>query len=271
MKTKSFIFASMAMIATTSFVACDSDKEPVEGDKITVEVGETSMELVYIEPGNFRMGATSEQDGFDSFKELPAHDVQITKGYYIGKCEVTQGIWETVMGKNPSAIKQYDGKDNPELPVTNISWADAKVFVKKLSEKTGKTFRLPTEAEWEYAARGASKTYSHQYSGSKYLDNVACYRTNSFGTPHPVGQYMPNELDIRDMNGNVSEWVEDNYDKYKDSLQIDPCVVIADSIDHVARGGSFASSTSECRTSSRERYEAATIPLTVGLRVVMEK
>lgn len=271
MKLRNLIFVSMAMISATAITSCGSDKEPVEGDEISVDAGDVTFKLVYVAPGNFRMGATSEQDGFDSFKELPVHDVQITKGYYIGKFEVTQEQYQAVMGKNPSAIKQFSGSDNTDMPVTNVSWSDAKAFVKKLSEMTGKTFRLPTEAEWEYAARGAAKTFSHQYSGSKYLDNVACYRTNSGGVPHPVGQYMPNELDMRDMNGNVSEWVEDNFTTYKDSLQVDPCFSIADSLDHVARGGSFVSTTTECRTSSRERYEAQTIPLTVGIRVVMEK
>lgn len=270
MNIRSFIFASMVMVAATSFVSCDSDKEPVEGDEIEIEVEDVSFKMVYIAPGNFRMGATSEQDGFDSFKELPAHDVQITKGYYIGKLEVTQALWKAVMGKNPSVVKQYDGKENEELPVHCVSWKEAKEFVKNLSEMTGKKFRLPTEAEWEYAARGASKTFTLQYSGSKYLDRVACFRTTSNGTPHPVGQYMPNELDMRDMNGNVSEWVEDNFDKYKDSLAVDPCVVLGDSVDHVARGGSFASTTSECRTASRERWAPEMAPMTVGIRVVME-
>ena len=125
-------------------------------------------------------------------------------------------------------------------------------------------------AEWEYAARGAAKSHSHQYSGSKYLDNVACYRATSNGTPHPVGQYMPNELDMRDMNGNVSEWVEDNFEKYRDTLEIDPVVKSGDAIAHVARGGSFISTTTECRTASRENYGPEFKAVTVGLRIVME-
>ncbi|MBQ0073252.1 MAG: formylglycine-generating enzyme family protein [Prevotella sp.] len=270
MKLKTFLFASLAMASSMSFFSCSSDKEPIEGDVITVEAGDVSFDLVYVAPGSFRMGATSEQDGFDSFSELPAHEVQLTKGFYIGKLEVTQALWQAVMGNNPSVIKQFSDKDNPELPVMNITWADAKLFVKKLSEMTGKPFRLPTEAEWEYAARGASKTFVLQYSGSKYLDRVACFRTNSNGTPHPVGQYMPNELDMRDMNGNVSEWVEDNFEKYKDSLQVDPCVVLSDTLKHVARGGSFYSTTTQCRTASRENYDPDFASITVGLRLAMD-
>lgn len=270
MKIRSIIYASMAMFAAVSFVACGEEKEPEEGDVVKIEVGDEEMEMVYVAPGSFRMGATTEQDGFDSFTELPAHDVTITKGYYIGRLEVTQAQWEAVMGKNPSDIKQYDGKEDKTLPVANITWADAVEFTKKLSSMTGKSFRLPTEAEWEYAARGASKTYHLQYSGSKYLDRVACFRSTSNGTPHPVGQYMPNELDMRDMNGNVSEWVADNFATYKDSAQVDPFVNISDTLAHVARGGSFISTTTECRTASRENYTPEFRSVTIGLRVAMD-
>ena len=266
-RTIAILMAASAAMLTS----CSSNEEPNEGDTKTVKVGDAKFDMVYVAPGNFRMGATSEQDGFDNFTELPAHDVQITKGYWIGKTEVTQELWDEVMGNNPSDIKQYGGKDDPTLPVMNITWSDAQKFVKKLSEKTGDKFRLPTEAEWEYAARGAAKSFSHQYSGSKYLDNVACYRATSNGTPHPVGQYMPNELDMRDMNGNVSEWVEDNFEKYRDTLEIDPVVKSGDAIAHVARGGSFISTTTECRTASRENYGPEFKAVTVGLRVVMEK
>jgi formylglycine-generating enzyme required for sulfatase activity len=266
-RTIAIVMAASAAMLTS----CGSAEEPKEGETKTFEVGDAKFDLVYVEPGNFRMGATSEQDGFDNFTELPAHDVQITKGYWIGKTEVTQELWNEVMGSNPSDIKQYDGKDDPTLPVMNITWSDAQKFVKKLSEKTGEKFRLPTEAEWEYAARGASKTFSHQYSGSKYLDNVACYRATSNGTPHPVGQYMPNELDMRDMNGNVSEWVEDNFEKYRDTLEIDPVVKSGDAIAHVARGGSFISTTTECRTASRENYGPEFKAVTVGLRLAKDK
>jgi formylglycine-generating enzyme required for sulfatase activity len=261
------------MMATSAamLVSCGSSEEPNEGDTKTVKVGDAKIELVYVAPGNFRMGATAEQDGFDSFTELPAHDVQLTKGYWIGKTEVTQELWDEVMDNNPSDIKQYAGKDDTTLPVMNITWNDAQEFVKKLSKKTGEKFRLPTEAEWEYAARGAGKTFHLQYSGSKYLDRVACYRATSNGTPHPVGQYMPNELDMRDMNGNVSEWVEDNYETYRDTVEIDPCVKIGDAMEHVARGGSFISTTTECRTASREKYAPEFKAVTVGLRVVMDK
>lgn len=270
MKIKSILFASMAMMAATAFVSCsDSNKEPVEGDAITIKAGDVSFDLVYVAPGSFRMGATSEQEGVEP-SEKPVHDVQITKGYYIAKLEVSQELWQAVMGKNPSTMKQYEGEENLQLPVADITWADAKAFVKKLSEMTGETFRLPTEAEWEYAAREASKALGLQYSGSKYLENVACYKFTSNGTAHPVGQFMQNKLDMRDMNGNVSEWVEDNFASYPDSALVDPCVNLGDTVNHVARGGSFISTTTQCRTASRENYSPDYSSPMVGLRVVME-
>jgi len=262
----------MALVAVTSgFTSCQNYDNPQEGDSRTIDAGDVSFDLVYVAPGEFRMGATTEQEGYDAFAEAPSHVVKFTKGYWIGKTEVTQELWEAVMGSNPSSQKQFENKDDKTLPVMTITWAEAKEFCKKLSEMTGQKFRLPTEAEWEYAARGASKTFALQYSGSKYLDRVACFQATSGGMVHPVGQYMPNELDMRDMNGNVSEWVEDNYAPYKDSVQVDPCVVLADTLSHVARGGNFTSGISKCRTASREEFDADVKTIEVGFRVVMEK
>lgn len=273
MKLKTFAFSGITMLSALAITSCGGNgipEDPKEGDVASVEANGSTFELVYVAPGTFRMGATTEQDGFDSFTELPAHEVQLTKGYWIGKLEVSQTQWEAVMGNNPSGIKEYDGKEDKSLPVHSITWAEAKAFTKKLSEITGHKFRLPTEAEWEYAARGASKTFNHQYSGSKYYENVACFQGNSNGTPHPVGQFMPNELDIRDMNGNVSEWVEDNFTTYKDSAQVDPCFVIADTLSHAARGGNFVSTKTQLRTASRENYDADFKSASVGLRIIME-
>ena len=273
MTLKTLAFAGITMISALAITSCGGNsipENPKEKDVATVEANGVSFELVFVEPGQFRMGATSEQDGFDSFTELPAHDITLSKGYWIGKLEVSQELWEAVMGSNPSAVKEFDGKEDKQLPVSGITWADAKAFVKKLSEVTGQKFRLPTEAECEYAARGASKTFGLQYSGSKYYDRVACFKDNSDGMPHPIGQFMPNELDMRDMNGNVSEWVEDNYAVYKDSAQTDPCVVLADTLSHVARGGNFASGKTQIRTASREYYDPDYKSLSVGLRVVMD-
>lgn len=267
--SKVFVVALSAM----TLVSCGDNvpANPKEGEIITINAADAAFEMVYVAPGAYTMGATPENEGIDTFTELPTHRVTLTKGFFIGTTEVTQGQWEAVMGNNPAQVKKFNEQENKELPVTDITWADAKLFVKKLSEMTGRKFRIPTEAEWEYAARGASKTFSRQYSGSQYADQVACFKQTSNGTPHPVGQFRPNEIGIRDMSGNVAEWVEDNFMNYKDSAQTDPCVVLSDTLSHVARGGSFEKKKNQCRVASRENLDADVKSVTIGLRIVMDK
>ena len=144
------------------------------------------------------MGATSEQGEYANDLEKPVHKVTLSD-YYIGKTEVTQALWEAVMGNNPSAFK------GENLPVECISWNDCKEFISKLNALTGKTFRMPTEAEWEYAARGGSKSRGYKYSGSGNIDEVAWHKDNSEEKTHEVGTKRPNELGIYDMSGNVGE------------------------------------------------------------------
>ena len=273
MKLTNLAIVSMTALSAMMLYSCGNSisKNPKEGEEATVDAGDATFELVYVAPGSFTMVATPEHEGIDTFTELPTHRVTLSKGYFIGKTEVTQEQWEAIMGKNPSQVKTFNEKEDKSLPVTNITWADAKLFAKKLSEKTGMKFRLATEAEWEYAARGASKTYSRQFSGSQYLDQVACFNQNSNGTPHPVGQFRPNEIGTHDMSGNVSEWVEDNFTQYNDSAQTDPCYAVSDTLNHIARGGSFAHKTNQCRTASRESYAPGDSFANVGLRIVMEK
>lgn len=159
-------------------------------------IGRVTYKFVYVEPGTFTMGATPEQENvYKSAK--PAHQVTLTKGYYIGQTEVTQALWKAVMGKNPSKFKG----DN--LPVENVSWNDCQDFIARLSDMVGQRFRLPTEAEWEYAARGGSKSRGTKYSGAYSLDNCAWHEGNSGGKTHPVATKQANELGIYDMSGNV--------------------------------------------------------------------
>lgn len=271
MRLFNIVFGTATVLLSAALLSCGGNDNPKEGEVVTVDANDAAFEMVYVAPGTFTMGATPEHEGIDTFTELPTHKVTLTKGFFIGLNEVTQEQWEAVMGNNPSSQKEYNGETDKSLPVMDITWADAKKFVKKLSEMTGKKFRLPTEAEWEYAARGAGKSYERQFSGSQYLENVACFRSNSNGTAHPVGQFAPNELGMHDMSGNISEWVEDNFEKYKDSLQVDPCVVISDTLYHVARGGSFAHKMVQCRTASREYHAPDFSSSIVGLRLVMEK
>lgn len=233
-----------------------------------MNVGNEEITMILIEPATFTMGGTPEHSDCKDFSEKPKHQVVLTKAYYISQTEITQEVWQVVMGNNPSLYKNPDEKN---LPVTNISWYDCQKFVQALSKKTGKKFRLPTEAEWEYAARGAGHGFGLPYAGSKYCDRVACMATNSEGRPHPVAQYGANEAGIYDMSGNVWEWVADNYTDYKDSTYTDPLMVTNDTLPHSVRGGSFTDRQTNCRTATRQRIEPDYTQTNLGFRVVMEK
>lgn len=265
----SFFIGAATVSASALLFSCQDISNPKEGDIATISAGETEFEMVYVAPGDFRMGATAEQEGTDP-NEVPSHDVKLTKGYWIGKLEVSQQQWEAIMGKNPSLYKGEEGKENKNLPVNGITWADAKAFVKKLSEVSGQSFRLPTEAEWEFAARGGHKADGLMYSGSIYVENVACCQRNSGGVPAEVGKYMPNKLELRDMSGNVAELVEDNFALFKDSIYTDPLICTSDTLPHVAKGGSFNKGQTSCRTASRESVLTDSKLASIGLRVVMD-
>ena len=201
------------------------------------------FEMVYVEGGTFDMGATTEQGSDAESDEKPVHSVTLD-GYYIGKCEVTQELWEAVMGSNPSHFK---GAQNP---VENVSWNDCQEFVSRLNSLTGRTFRLPTEAEWEYAARGGNKSRHYKYSGSGNIGYVAWYYKNSGSTTHAVGTQTANELGIYDMSGNVCEWCSDWYGGYSAGSQTNPQGPSSGSA-RVLRGGSWSDYARYCRVSYR--------------------
>ena len=227
----------------------------------TITVNGVSFEMVYVEGGSFDMGATSEQgsDVYDS--EKPVHRVTLSD-YYIGKCEVTQELWEAVMGSNPSLFK---GSQNP---VERVSWNDCQNFIKKLNSLTGRMFRLPTEAEWEYAARGGNKSRHYKYSGSDNIDDVAWYWDNSGKKTHAVGTKSPNELGIYDMSGNVWEWCSDRYGDYSAGAQTNPQGPSAGS-DRVLRGGRWGSRARYCRVSNRDYGDPGNSLSRSGLRLVL--
>ena len=206
-------------------------------------------DMVYVEGGTFLMGAQTSSSSSANYDcdaysdESPVHSVTLSS-YYIGKYEVTQGLWDAVMGKNPSRIK------GANLPVENVSWKDCQKFIKKLNALTGITFRLPTEAEWEYAARGGNKSKGYKYSGSNTIDDVAWYCNNSSFATHQVGTKQANELCIYDMSGNVWEWCSDRYGSYSSTSQTDPIGPTSGSW-RVVRGGSWYDSARECRVSER--------------------
>ena len=178
-------------------------------------VNGVSFEMVRVEGGTFRMGATSEQEDEADGDETPVHSVTLSS-YYIGKTEVTQALWQAVMGSNPSG---FEGAD---LPVECVNWNDCQEFIQKLNSLTGRNFRLPTEAEWEFACRGGNNSCGYKYSGSNDIDDVAWYDGNSGGKTHPVATKAPNELGIYDMSGNVYEWCSDWYGDYTANSQTNP-------------------------------------------------
>ena len=201
-------------------------------------------EFALVVAGTFTMGATAEQGSDADSDEKPAHQVTITKDYYMGKTEVTQALWKAIMGSNPSHFKG----DN--RPVERVSWNDCQEFTSKLNSLTGKTFRLPTEAEWEFAARGGNNSRHYKYSGSDNLHDVAWYYDNSSNTTHDVATKRPNELGIYDMSGNVWEWCQDRYGAYSSNAQYDPAGPMSGS-GRVIRGGSWYFDAGYCRSSFR--------------------
>ena len=201
--------------------------------------------MVLVEGGTFMMGATAEQGSDADYHENPVHEVALSS-YYIGKYEVTQAEWEAVMGTNPSEFKG----DN--RPIERVSWEDCQDFVRKLNSLTGLNFSLPTEAQWEYAARGGRNSRGYKYSGSNDIGPVAWYGGNSGYRTHPVGGKQANELGLHDMSGNVWEWCSDWYWKsyYSSSPQTDPTGP-SDQLYRVLRGGSWNGFATFCRVAYR--------------------
>ena len=224
-----------------------------------------SIDMVKVEAGTFMMGATSEmKDSYDDpdSDEKPVHQVTLTNDYYMGKYEVTQALWEAVMDSNPSNSKG----DN--LPVETVSWNDCQDFISKLNSMTGRKFRLPTEAEWEYAARGGKKSRGYQYSGNSNISDVAWYDGNSGSKTHPVGTKQANELGIYDMSGNVYEWCQDWYGSFSSSSQTNPTGADSGS-SRVFRGGSWYGNARYCRLSFRDCTPPDCRGYNLGLRLAL--
>ena len=224
-----------------------------------------SIEMVKVEAGTFMMGATSEmKDSYDDpySDEKPVHQVTLTNDYYMGKYEVTQALWQAVMGSNPSNFKG----DN--LPVEKVSWNDCQEFISKLNSLTGRKFRLPTEAEWEYAARGGKKSRGYQYSGSSNISDVVWYKDNSANKTHPVGTKQANELGIYDMSGNVWEWCSDRYGSYSSFSQTNPTGSYSGAF-RVLRGGGWGSFAWFCCLSFRRNFAPDFRHYDLGLRLAL--
>ncbi len=257
---KAYYFLLMSLVAfPLTILSCTSsakkgasseapaDSTSKEGtaneEKVSFTVKGVTFNMILVKGGTFDMGATDEQGTDAKADEKPVHSVTLSD-YYIAETEVTQALYEAVIGSNPA------DSVGAELPVVLIEWGDADLFASKLSEITGRKFRLPTEAEWEYAARGGNKSKGFKYAGSNNISDVAWFN-NIEGGSHTVKGKAPNELGIYDMSGNVDEYCADDYAPYSKDSQTDPKCELKDGGDVTVRGGSFVSEASDCRVSRR--------------------
>lgn len=219
--------------------------------------------MVYVKGGTFTMGCTSKQCNECDGDEEPAHEVTLGN-YSIGKYEVTQEQWEAVMGDNPSLNEKC-----PTCPVENVSWEDVQVFIKKLNAKTGKSFRLPTEAEWEYAARGGRKSKGYEYSGGNNPYQISWLLNHPRKSIYPVGQKLANELGLYDMSGNVWEWCQDWYVDYNSQEEQDSLGGVSMKY-RVIRGGSNYGNVNFLRVSYRHFYSPNNRDDYIGFRLVLQ-
>jgi sulfatase modifying factor 1 len=215
-----------------------------------ISLPDFEYKMVWIEGGNYQMGSNKGRDD-----EKPIHNVNISN-FFIGQTEITQYQWESIMGNNPSEFKECK-----QCPVEQVSWDDIQIFLKKINEKTGQKYRLPTEEEWEYVARGGKESKSYLYAGGNNIKNVAWFKNNSNGKTHPVGKKSPNELGIYDMTGNVYEWTSSgwcaDYQKSRDSFT------------YVLRGGSWNYEEESCRSTYRIHSFPDSRDVNFGFRIVL--
>ena len=243
----------------------DSIKVRRQSEKLKITVKGVSFNMVMVSGGTFQMGAKAEEifdEDPDPDWALPVHQVTLSD-YYIGETEVTQELWKAVMGSNPSYFKTSN-----QLPVEKVSWNDCQTFIKKLNQLTGKQFRLPTEAEWEFAARGGNLSQGYKYSGSDGIGSVAWYLENSGSKTHKVGTKSPNELGIFDMSGNVAEWCKDWDGDYSSNPQTNPSGP-SSGIKRIHRGGRWDSEAWRCRVYKRGCFTTNETLDNLGLRLAL--
>jgi formylglycine-generating enzyme required for sulfatase activity len=249
-----FLFSSFKA-DTTIF----SSLSPADRERMILQI---AFNMVSIEGGTFTMGCTPEQGGDCTFIEKPVHQVTLNN-FSISKYEVTQSQWRAVMGANPSYFKNCD-----TCPVEQVSWNDIKTFLSKLNALTGMNYRLPTEAEWEYAARGGNRSGGYKYSGSNAVGAVAWNADNSKDKTHPVGKKSPNNLGLYDMSGNVWEWCYDWYGIYDKRPQNNP-IGPAIGVSRVERGGGWSTKARYTRLSFRNGNTPDNRNILVGFRLAL--
>jgi formylglycine-generating enzyme required for sulfatase activity len=241
----------LSFIATSDCAAGPgSFREPLSG-----------IDFVAVKGGCFRMGNNYGWD--DTWDEKPEHEVCLSN-FYLGKFEVTQKQWQALMGSNPARFKEC----GPDCPVESISWQDIQEFLKRLNKKSGKRFRLPTEAEWEYAARSGGR--KERFSGGNSLSQLGWYQENSANVIHPVGQKQPNGLGLYDMSGNVWEWVQDWHspEYYGQSLRNNPQGP-AKGACRVVRGGCISTEAHLARNDHRRLNDPEGRFNLVGFRIAI--
>lgn len=250
-----------------SYLLTGEELEPKPDNEFeteTITVNGVSFDMISVEGGTFMMGATPEQGDEALDKEKPVHRVTVSS-FAMSQTEVTQELWQAVMGSNPS---HFTG--DPKRPVELVSWNDCQTFIAQLNQLTGKRFRLPTEAEWEYAARGGNRYKVTRYAGSNNIDEVAWYDANSGNTTHPVATKAPNELGLYDMTGNVWEWCQDWYALYCADDQTDPTGPETGN-NRVLRGGCWNGGTNYDRISFRDNFRPSGSNSGGGLRLVLDQ
>uniref|UniRef100_UPI0039A4F2DD formylglycine-generating enzyme family protein n=1 Tax=Ornithobacterium rhinotracheale TaxID=28251 RepID=UPI0039A4F2DD len=227
--------------------------------KLILKINELEIEFIPVTGSLFNMG---NKEGDDD--EKPLHMVRV-KDFYIGKTEVTQELYRTIMKKNPSEF------NCDFCPVERVSWLDTQEFIKKLNQITGLKFRLPSEAEWEFSAKGGKKSKRFDYSGGNEINKIAWNASNSSGRSHPVSEKEPNELGISDMTGNVWEWCQDWYepDYYQFSPKNNPVNTNLGS-SRVLRGCSWRNNEDKCRVTYRFGYSPTDRRSNVGFRLVLD-
>ena len=253
---------SLSSSSAASNALSSDNKSSAFANVLPITVNGITFNMIKVDGGTFTMGATPEQENPHQFEE-PTHQVTLSS-YYIGETEVTQELWKAVMGNKPSNFKG----DN--LPVENVSWEDSQTFIGKLNDLTGKRFRLPTEAEWEYAARGGKRSNHTQYSGSSNIDDVAWYSGNSGSKTHPVKTKKPNEFGLYDMSGNVNEWCQDWYGSYSSNAQTNPTGPDSGSY-RVFRGGTWSIFGWFCRSSFRGNSSPGYRGYGLGFRLALSE
>ena len=265
------VFGAIAKNCTNNHSSDDTlPLYPLQADPtLDITVNGVTFTMVRVEGGTFTMGATSEQTGAN-YDEKPAHRVTLSD-YYIGQTEVTQALWEAVMGETSTsdgALWELRFGLGDNYPAYNISYNDVLSFISKLNSLTGRTFRMPTEAEWEYAARGGNKSKGYLYSGGNTIGDVAWYGDNSGSQTHPVAQKAANELGLYDMSGNVYEWCSDWYGSYSSSSQTNPKGPRTGS-GRVMRGGGWNSDATRCRVAFRGRVSPSSRYSNFGVRLAL--